>query len=112
MLTGLDRAFQAYVMNCFRLVSRGDFEMKTAAVPLKLSQEAGSISSTDTSEIGFGLPVCIHQVPGRPFAALISQKKGQSSEEQEGRGVVAENNMLCHGGSRQKLLVICHCNKV
>lgn len=75
MLTGLDRAFQAYLTNGFRLVSRGDFEMRIVAVPLKLSQEAGSISSTDTSEIGFGLLVCIHQDPGRPFAALISQKK-------------------------------------
>lgn len=61
--------------NGFRSVSSSDFEMRTAAVPLKLSQEAGSISSTDTSEIGFGLPVCIHQDPGRRLAALISHKK-------------------------------------
>lgn len=49
--------------------------MGTEAVPPKLSQEAGSISSTDTSEIGFGLPVCRRRHPRRPFAALISQKK-------------------------------------
>ena len=50
--------------NGFHSVSRGDFEMRAEAVPLKLSQEAGSISSTDTSEIGFGLPVREHQDPG------------------------------------------------
>lgn len=41
--------------------------MKTSAVALKLSQKAGSIGSTDTSEIGFGLPRCIHRDPGRPL---------------------------------------------
>lgn len=57
--------------NGFRSVSRGDFETRAEAVPPRLSQEAGSISATDTSEIGFGLPVWIHRDPRRPFAALI-----------------------------------------
>lgn len=70
-LTQLDSAFQVCKTNSLRSVSRGDFEM-TEAVPPKLSQEAGSISSTDTSEIGFGIPVCIHRDPHKPFAALIN----------------------------------------
>lgn len=72
LLTRLDRAFQACKTNSLRSVSRGDFEMRTEAVPPKLSQEAGSISSTDTSEIGFGIPVWIHRDSHKPFAALIN----------------------------------------
>lgn len=106
MLTGLDRTFQAYEMNGFRSVSRGDFEMRTEAVPPRLSQEAGSISSTDTSEIGFGLPVSVHRDQHRPPAALISQKKGQSIKGQKGGSVVAENNVLCHSGTRIVFVII------
>lgn len=62
-LTWLDRAFQAYKTNSFCSVSRGDFEMRTEAVPPKLSREAWSIASTDTSEIAFGIPMCIHWEP-------------------------------------------------
>ncbi|KAF0028160.1 hypothetical protein F2P81_019247 [Scophthalmus maximus] len=62
-----DLSLKAHEKNSFHSVSRGDFEMKTSAVALKLSQKAGSIGSTDTSEIGFGLPRCIHRDPGRPL---------------------------------------------
>lgn len=58
--------------NGFCSVSRGDFEMSTEAEAPKLSQEAWSIASTDTSEIGFGIPVCIHRDPHQPFAALMN----------------------------------------
>lgn len=81
MLTGLDSAFQAHVTNGFRPVSRGDFETRTEAVPLKLSQEAGSIGSTDTSEIGFGLAACIHRDPVRPLAARSTRRKGKVVKE-------------------------------
>ena len=58
--------------------------MRAEAVPLKLSQEAGSISSTDTSEIGFGLPVREHQDPGWPLAAWSPRRKGKVVEERKG----------------------------
>lgn len=91
--------FEGYVTHGFCSVSRDDFEIETEAIPLKLSQEVGSISSTDTSEIGFSLPACAHQASGQPFAAHISQKKEQSNKRQKGRWVASENNMLCYCGS-------------
>lgn len=80
--------------------------MRTEAVPPRLSQEAGSISSTDTSEIGFGLPASVHRDQHRPPAALISQKKGQRNKGQRGGSVVAENNVLCQSDTRIVFVII------
>lgn len=93
--------------NGFRSVSREVFEMRAEALPLKLSEVAGSISSTDTSEIGFVLPACIHRVPRRPFPRLISWRKWQSSKGLIG-GVY---NMLHHGGSLSSTHVVIKMNR-
>lgn len=58
--------------------------MRADAAPLKLSQEAGSISSTDTSEIGFGLPACEHQDPGWPLSAWSWARKDIVVKDREG----------------------------
>lgn len=89
MLTRLDRASRgAYVTNGFSSVSRGDFEMRTEAVPPKLSQEAPSIASSDTSKIGPDKkPVHIHRHPRQPFRCIDQLQR----KEQRGTGVV----LLC-----------------
>lgn len=52
----------------------------TEAVTVKLSQEAGDVCSTDTSEIDFGQPVCTQPHPGQAFSGLRPtslQKEGK-----------------------------------
>lgn len=87
VLTRLDRAFRgAYVTNGFSSVSRGDFEMRTEAVPPKLSQEAPSIASSDTSKIGPGKkPAHRRRHPRQPFCCIDQLQR----KEQRGTGVVS-----------------------
>lgn len=81
VLTRLAGAFQPHMTNGFCSVSRGDFEMRTEEVPPKLSQEACSISSTDTSEIGFGNTCVYTQGSTSTFCCTDQlQEKGKEGD--------------------------------
>lgn len=56
-------------------VSRGDSEMRTEAVPPKLSQGAPSIASSDTSKIGPGKHAHTHWDPRQAPAAQANSRK-------------------------------------
>lgn len=56
-------------------VSRGDSEMRTEAVPPKLSQGAPSIASSDTSKIGPGKHAHTHRDPRQAPAAQANSRK-------------------------------------
>lgn len=59
--------------------------MRTEPISLKLSQEAGSISSTDTSEIGFGLPLCVYTGIQVDLSLYWSaRRKGKAVKDRKG----------------------------
>lgn len=53
--------------------------MRTEAVPHKLSQEAPSIASSDTSKIGPGKHAHTHQDPRQALAAQANARKRMPS---------------------------------